>query len=287
MRKRLFMLVMIFVLVPMILVGCGGGDAKVDGGEVQGGTQGNGNNTFKVGLEAGYAPFNWTQLDDSNGGVKIEDNAEYAGGYDVEIAKRIAEGLGKELVIVKTEWDGLLPALTSGTIDAIIAGMSPTEERLESIDFSDVYYTSDLVMVVRKGGKYESAKSIQDFSGAKITGQLNTFHYTVIDQIDGVIKETAMSDFPAMRVALQSGIIDGYVSERPEGVSATSANDNFMMIEFQDGFVTSPDDTAIAVGVKKGSDLTEKINEILSTISEEERQEIMDEAIVNQPAAQD
>ncbi|MEW8974323.1 MAG: transporter substrate-binding domain-containing protein [Tissierellaceae bacterium] len=287
MRKRLFMLVMIFVLVPMVLVGCGGGDAKVDGGEVQGGTQGNGNNTFKVGLEAGYAPFNWTQLDDSNGGVKIEDNAEYAGGYDVEIAKRIAEGLGKELVIVKTEWDGLLPALTSGTIDAIIAGMSPTEERLESIDFSDVYYTSDLVMVVRKGGKYESAKSIQDFSGAKITGQLNTFHYTVIEQIDGVIKETAMSDFPAMRVALQSGIIDGYVSERPEGVSATSANDNFMMIEFQDGFVTSPDDTAIAVGVKKGSDLTEKINEILSTISEEERQEIMDEAIMNQPAAQD
>lgn len=286
MRKRLLLLVTILVLVPIVLVGCGG-DAKVDGGEVQGGTNGNENNTFKVGLEAGYAPFNWTQLDDSNGGVKIEDNAEYAGGYDVEIAKRIAEGLGKELVIVKTEWDGLLPALTSGTIDAIIAGMSPTEERLESIDFSDVYYTSDLVMVVRKGSKYESAKSIQDFSGAKITGQLNTFHYTVIDQIDGVIKETAMSDFPAMRVALQSGIIDGYVSERPEGVSATSANDNFMMIEFQDGFVTSPDDTAIAVGVKKGSDLTEKINEILSTISEEERQEIMDEAIMNQPAAQD
>ena len=64
-------------------------------------------NTFKVGLEAGYPPFNWTQMDDSNGAVKIDGSAEYAGGYDVEIAKKIAEGLGKELVIVKTEWDGL------------------------------------------------------------------------------------------------------------------------------------------------------------------------------------
>ena len=164
--------------------------------------------------------------------------------------------------------------------------MSPTAERMESIDFSDIYYTSDLVMVVKKGSEYESATSIQDFSGAKITAQLNTFHYTVIDQIDGVIKETAMSDFPAMRVALQSGIIDGYVSERPEGVSATSANEDFVMVEFEDGFETSVDDTAIAVGLKKGSDLTEKINEILSTISEEERQEIMDEAIKNQPVAQ-
>ncbi len=129
--------------------------------------------------------------DDSNGGVKIDGNAEYAGGYDVEIAKKIAEGLGKELVIVKTEWDGLVPALNSGKIDAIIAGMSPTEERKETIDFSDNYYKSDLVMVVKKGGKYEEATSIQDFKGAKVTAQLNTFHYSVIDQIKGVSKATS------------------------------------------------------------------------------------------------
>ncbi|TJX15670.1 transporter substrate-binding domain-containing protein [Tissierella creatinini] len=241
--------------------------------------------TFKVGLEAGYPPFNWTQADDSNGGVKIDGNAEYAGGYDVEIAKKIAEGLGKELVIVKTEWDGLLPALTSGTIDAIIAGMSPTAERAKNIDFSDNYYKSDLVMVVKNGGPYSNAKSIQDFKGAKVTAQLNTFHYTVIDQIEGVNKETAMSDFPAMRAALQSGIIDGYVSERPEGISASSANSNFAFVEFEDGFETLDDDTAIAVGLKKDSELKDKINEILSQISEEERQQIMDDAIVNQPSA--
>ena len=47
--------------------------------------------------------------------------------------------------------------------------MSPTADRMESIDFSDIYYTSDLVMVVKKGGKYDGATSIHDFKGAKIT----------------------------------------------------------------------------------------------------------------------
>jgi putative lysine transport system substrate-binding protein len=115
---------------------------------------------------------------------------------------------------------------------------------------------------------------------------LNTFHYTVIDQIEGVSKEPAMDNFPAMRVALESGIIDGYVSEKPEGVSAEAANPNFKMVEFTDGFKTSDEDTAIAVGVKKGSKLTEKINEILAGIPLEEQTRIMDEAIKNQPAAQ-
>lgn len=243
-------------------------------------------NVFRVGLEAGYPPFNWTQMDDSNGAVKIEASSEYARGYDVEIAKRIAEGLGKELVIVKTEWDGLLPALESNKIDAIIAGMSPTAERAKAIDFTDIYYKSDLVIVVKKGGPYENATSLKDFKGAKITAQLNTFHYEVIDQIEGVIKEIAMDNFPAMRVALESGIIDGYVSERPEAISATAANENFAFVELEDGFDTSDDDTAIAVGLKKGSSLREKINEILAQITEEERQSIMDSAIKNQPAAQ-
>jgi putative lysine transport system substrate-binding protein len=280
--KKMSLLITLLLSAILFLAACGTSSDKTSGS----GSDKAEDNTFKVGLEAGYAPFNWTQNDDSNGGVKIKGSAEYAGGYDVEIAKKIADGLGKELVIVKTEWDGLVPALTSGKIDAIIAGMSPTAERKETIDFSDNYYKSNLVMVVKKGSKYEGATSIQDFSGAKVTAQLNTFHYTVIDQINGVDKKTAMDNFPAMRVALESGIIDGYVSERPEAVSASSANDNFVMVEFEDGFETSEDDTAIAVGLQKGSDLTDKINEILAGISEEEQTSIMDSAIQNQPAAE-
>lgn len=272
MRKGLLRLALA-ALTTVALVGCGG--AKKEEA-----------NTFKVGMEAGYAPYNWTQLTDANGGVKIAGSSEYAGGYDVEIAKRIADGLGKELVVVKTEWDGLVPALVSGKVDAIIAGMSPTAERKETIDFTDTYYQSNLVMLVKNGGKYENAKTLADFSGAKITGQLNTFHYTVIDQIPNVKKQPAMDNFPAMRVALESGVIDGYVTERPEAVSAQSANNNFKMVEFTERFVTSPEDTAIAVGLQKGSPLKDKINEILNGISQEQRLEIMDRAIENQPAAQ-
>ena len=279
MKRKFALLLAMSLSLIMLLTGCGGSsEAPKDPAAEEKGT-------FKVGLECGYAPFNWTQMDDSNGGVKIDGAAEFAGGYDVEIAKKIAEGLGKELVIVKTEWDGLVPALTSGKIDAIIAGMSPTAERKQTIDFSDVYYKSDLVMVVKKGGQYEGATSIQDFKGAKVTAQLNTFHYSVIDQIQGVAKQPAMDNFPAMRVALESGVIDGYVSERPEGVSASAANKNFAMVAFTEGFNTSDDDTAIAVGIAKGSELTEQINKILAEISEEERTTIMDTAIKNQPAA--
>lgn len=272
MKKRMISLIALSLLAVLLLVGCGSNSGS--------------KNEFKVGMECGYAPFNWTQLDSSNGGVKIQGSAEYAGGYDVEIAKKIAEGLGKELVIVKTKWEGLEPAVSSGKIDAIAAGMSPTADRKEKIDFSENYYKSDLVMVVKKGGNYENATSIKDFSGAKITAQLSTFHYTVIDQIEGVVKQTAMNDFPAMRVALESGVIDGYVSERPEGISAENANSNFKMVVLEEGFVTSDDDTAIAIGLKKGSDLTGKINDILADISEEERTSIMDNAILNQPAAE-
>lgn len=280
MRKKLSLFIaLLFVLG--FLAACGGGDKS--GGSDSGSNE---KDTFVVGLEAAYPPFNWSQKDDSNGAVKIDRLSEYAGGYDVEIAKRIAEGLGKELVIVKTDWEGLIPSLNSGKIDAVIAGMSPTEDRKKAIDFTDTYYKSDLVMVVQKGSAYENATSIQDFSGAKITAQLNTFHYTVIDQIEGVDKQQAMNDFSTMRVALEAGKIDGYVSERPEAVSATAANDKFTFVEFEEGFETSDEDTAIAVGLKKGSDLTEKINEILAGISEEEREEIMDNAIRNQPAAQ-
>ena len=110
--------------------------------------------TFRVGMECAYAPFNWQQTEADENSVPIDGGVGYAGGYDVEIARRIADGLGRELVIVKLEWDGLIPALQSNMIDAVIAGMSPTAERKMTVSFSDSYYTSNLVVVVRKDGAY-------------------------------------------------------------------------------------------------------------------------------------
>ncbi|GAA2907198.1 ABC transporter permease subunit [Enterococcus pseudoavium] len=250
-------------------------DAKTPDGEL------------RVGMEAGYAPFNWTQKDDRNGAVQIQGDKAYAGGYDVQMAKKIADKMNRKLVIVKTEWDGLLPALQSGKIDAIIAGMSPTAERRKEVDFSDPYYESQLVIVTRKDSKYAKASSIKDFSGAKITAQLSTFHYSVIDQIPDVKKQEAMDNFPAMRVALESGTIDGYVSERPEGVTAASVNPDIMMVEFDeaDGFQTNPEDVQVSVGMRKGDPDMAQINQTLAGISQDERVKIMDQAIKDQPAA--
>lgn len=238
---------------------------------------------FRVGMECNYAPYNWTQTDPSDLAVPLP--AGYADGYDVQIARLIAQGLGRELVVVKTEWDGLPQALQSGRIDAIIAGMSATQERRLVIDFTSNYYESALVVVVRKDGPYVQAKSLADFAGAKITGQLNTFHYGVIDQMPGVLKQTAMDDFPAMTVALSSGRIDGYISERPGAISAMAANSDLTYVDFAegDGFAVSPDDTAVAVGLQKGSPLLAPINEILAGISVEQREQIMLDALARQP----
>lgn len=285
--KRMLTLVLCAILACGLILGAAGCSKKTETGQPSQETKETAKKPFKVGLECAYAPFNWTQTDNSNGAVQISGSKEYAGGYDVEIAKKIADGLGRDLVIVKTAWAGLVPAAQAGTIDAIIAGMSPIAERKLTIDFTDNYYKSDLVMVVQKGSSYAKATSIQDFSGAKVTAQLDTFHYTVIDQIKGVKKQAAMDDFAAMRVALESGIIDGYVSERPEGVSASTANPKFAMVEFAPGkgFTASDDDVAVAVGLKKGNPDREKINEILAKIPDAERKAIMDQAIKNQPAA--
>ena len=240
--------------------------------------------TLVVGMECDYAPFNWTQSKENERTVPISSGG-YADGYDVQMAKLIAEGLGKKLKIVKTEWTGLTLAVQSGKIDAIIAGMSPTAERKLTIDFSDPYYKSELVVVVKKDGPYAKATSLAALSGAKITGQLNTFHYTVIDQIPGVKKETAMDTFPAMIVALQSGKIDGYISERPGALSATAANSELTFITFGEGkgFQASDDDVAISVGLKKGSKLNDQINKILAGISTEKREQMMLDALKNQP----
>ena len=267
-----------------ILAGCVNGTTE-DSSAADGSAE---SDAFVVGMEAGYPPFNWTQNDDSNGAVKIDGADGYANGYDVQMAQKVADGLGKELVIVKTEWDGLVPALVSSKIDAIVAGMSPTDERKEAIDFSDSYYTTELVMVVKSDGAYANATTLADFADAKVTAQLNTLHYGVIDQIEGVQKQPAMDSFTSMRVALESGTIDAYVSERPEAISASAANSAFKMIELDqaDTFELSVADSEIAIGLIKESELKDQINEILSGITEEERIQMMEEAIKNQPSAE-
>jgi putative lysine transport system permease protein len=247
-------------------------------------TKGLSNKILKIGMECAYAPFNWTQSDDSDGAVKIE-SGEFAGGYDVEIAKRIAKELNRELVIVKLDWTGFLPALTSGKVDLIIGGMSPNEERRKSFDFSDYYYTSKIVMVVKKNSRFAAAQNIQDFAGAKITAQLETLHYNFIEQIKNVDKHPAMEDFATMIVALNSGKIDAYVSEKPSALSVLQSNPDFTYVEFsgENGFTFSNlDEVSVSAATTKNNPILYDVNNALTKIPEIERQTLMDAAVKNQ-----
>ena len=240
---------------------------------------------LRVGMEAAYAPFNWTQDDDSNGAVPIEGTNQFANGYDVQIAKQIADSMGKELLVVKTSWTGLIPALTSGKIDMIAAGMSPTEERKLEIAFSNAYYTSEPVLVVSRDGDFAKAKTLEDFADAKITAQQGVWHVQLLPQLIGAKPQTPMGDFSQMRQALASGIIDAYISERPEALTAENANSKFLMVIPSPGFEVAESDAAIAVGLRKDDiESLVQVNAVLEKISEKERVALMDKMIEIQPA---
>lgn len=240
-----------------------------------------------VGMECGYAPFNYTQTDASNGAVKISNADGYANGYDVMIAKKIAEALGKELVIVKYKFEALIPAVNAKSLDMIIAGMSPTADRKEAIDFSDAYYTSQLVIVVRKAeykGKYANATKLADFKGAEIAAQIGTFHNDALQaqaKKYGILPQTPMSDFPALINALKTGAIDGYVAEEPGAKADCAANEELTYIPLKNndtGFEASPADVQIAIGLIKNSSIKDQINAALKKISAEERVKMMGDA---------
>ena len=279
--KRILALILVAVLALTALVSCKKPSENNDLEDIKAAGK------IVVGMECAYAPYNWTTTTENADTVAIANNAgAFADGYDVQIAKLIAAEIGVELVIKAIEWDGLIPALEAGEIDMIIAGMSPTEERKLSIDFSNTYFDSNLVMVVRKDGNYTGATKISDFSGAKITGQLNTFHYTVIDQINGVNKQTALADFAALTQSLASGAIDGYVCEKPGAESAIASNKEFTYIEFAqgNGFTCDPAESSISVGLRKGSTLTDTVNAAIAKLSADAKEAMMNDAIARQPA---
>ena len=232
---------------------------------------------LKVGMECAYAPYNWTQTNADNDAVKIKNADGYANGYDVQAARKIAASLGVELEIYAYKWDALIPAVESGTIDCVIAGMSPTAERKAVLDFSDNYYVSNLVIIVREDGAYANAQSLADFKGCSIGAQAATFHAEALKQIEDV-KENILDDFTLLYTALTANTIDGYVAEEPTAYSICSEGSGLTfapLVNNSTGFTCDEGDTAIAVGVRKGSDLAAAISEIVDGISNSERSELM------------
>lgn len=241
-----------------------------------------------VGMECNYAPYNWSQADDSNGAVPIQNVANmYTNGYDVQVAQKIANAMGKKLEIESYEWDSLIPGVQSGKLDMIIAGMSPTAERREKIDFSNNYYTSNLV-IVTKQGNLSDVKTIADLKGKKIAAQSGTFHLTALtEQTEAEVSELA--DFSTMFIALGAGTIEGYVAEEPTAM-AVCADPNYTYIPLKNndtGFSVDDDEVSIAVGVKKGSELTEQINSALADLNADAQKDLMQQMVSIAPAEEE
>ena len=185
---------------------------------------------LKVGMECAYEPYNWTQDDDRNGALPIANlKGKYANGYDVQIAAMVAASMNMTIEIYQYEWESLIPAVNSSALDAIVAGMSPTEERKKEIDFTTPYYRSTLVVVTREGSVIADAKSLAeiDKEGVKVAGQPGTFHLTALKtQTSNLTVIDSLATFVDMRMALEAGTIDGYVAERPTANAVCNAKQN-------------------------------------------------------------
>lgn len=272
MRKILLVLVLFF---SMCLIGCSEPTFDEERG------------ILRVGLECAYAPFNWTETEKTDSNVPISNASNmYADGYDVQIAKLIADDLGYELEIQMIEWDGLVIALKSGTIDLIIAGMSPTEERKESISFTNPYYTSTHVLVMKEASQYASAKTFNDLSGATIIGQANTVYDDLAVQINeknaNAKRATPLESVPLIINAINSDTSNKTITvlEEPVAKGIVTSQEGYVYIQLEEQFELDEADKVVSIGVRKSDDkLLEKVNESLAKIQEATRQQLMENAV--------
>ncbi len=248
-------------------------------------------NVLTVAMECSYAPYNWTQPDESNGAVPIRDSADYAYGYDVMMAKYLAEQMGMELEIVRLDWDSLVMAVQSGTVDCAIAGQSITAKRLEQVDFTTPYYYASIVSLVMADGPYADAAGISDLAGATCTSQQTTVWYdTCLPQIENANILPAMESAPAMLVALDSGRCDLVVTDMPTAMAACVAYPDMKLLDFsgtEDDFAVSDEEINIGISVQKGNTaLLDRLNEALATLTTDDFARMMDEAIAVQPLSE-
>ena len=241
-----------------------------------------------VAMECNYAPYNWSQGDDSNGAVPIRDSREYANGYDVMMAKKLCEANGWQLEIVRLDWDSLVPAVQAGVVDAVIAGQSMTASRAEMVDFAGPYLYASIVCLAKQGTPQAAAKGISELSGY-CTSQLGTIWYdSCLPQIEGAQLMPASETAPAMVMAVTSGTVDYICTDMPTAMGACATYDNLVILDFsgsEDNFQVDAGEINIGISVVKGNTtLLDAMNAVLSGMTVEDMNQIMNEAIAVQPA---
>lgn len=242
-----------------------------------------------VAMECAYEPYNWAQPDDSNGAVPIKGSDMYANGYDVMMAKKLCEANGWELEVVQLDWDSLIPAVMTGTIDAVIAGQSMTAERMESVDFAGPYLYASIVCVTLEGSNYANATGISDLAGGTATSQMGTVWYdSCLPQIANCNIATAAETAPAMLMALETGTVDFICTDMPTALGAVQTYPDMKILDFSessDNFQVSDEEINIGISIMKGNTvLLDALNSVLSTMTASDFDAMMAEAIATHTA---
>lgn len=242
-----------------------------------------------VAMECAYAPYNWAQPDDSNGAVPIKGAMNlYANGYDVMMAKKLCEANGWELEVVQLDWDSLIPAVLSGTVDAVIAGQSMTAERMEAVDFAGPYLYATIVCVTLENSPFASATGKSQLSGGSATSQIGTIWYdSCLPQIEGAVVNTAAETAPAMLMALETGAVDFVCTDMPTAQGAVLAYPDMTILDFagtEDDFEVSDEDINIGISIMKGNTvLLDALNGVLNEMTADDFNAMMADAIAIQP----
>lgn len=288
MKKIIALVMAVAMMLTMVVCSASANDATVPSGVEDG--------VLTIAMECAYAPYNWTQSDDSNGAVPISNvPGSYANGYDVMIGKKIAEANGWELEVIQSDWDSLVPGIQTGKFDAVIAGQSMTAERSEQVDFAGPYFYATIVCVTKADSKFANAASIADLKGGSCTAQIATIWYDqCLPQIAGANVQPAAETAPAMLMALETGMVDFICTDMPTAQGAVAAYPDLKILDFSgtDGDFQFDEEVRaenvnIGVSVMKGNTvLKEKIDAVLSTMTVEDFNSIMEQAIAIQPLSE-
>lgn len=280
--KKMFAMILTVLMVLSLTACASSGDGEKN--NVSGVEDG----VLTVAMECAYAPYNWSQPDDSNGAVPIANSkGNYANGYDVMMAKKLCEANGWELEIMQLDWDSLVPAVQNGTVDAVIAGQSMTAERLEKVDFAGPYLYATIVCLTKKGSALANATGISQLSGT-CTSQMGTIWYkSCLPQIKDANIQTAAESAPAMLMALETGVVDFVCTDMPTAQGAVLAYPDMVILDFadsEDNFQVSDEEINIGISIRKGNTvLLEALNKVLEPMSAEDFNNMMAEAIAVQP----
>ncbi len=245
--KKIILAVLVLLMGTTLLAGCS--KEKVDAL-----TQVQNKGVLVLGTSADYPPYEFH--------MEI-DGVDTIVGFDIEIAKKIAADIGVSLEIIDMKFEGLLPALTAGKIDLIVAGMNPTEERKQSVDFSDVYYDPAQAMLIRTDD-LQTLSTIAHFSGKAVGVQKGTIQEEIAKESFENSNTTALDKIPNMIMSLKTGKVDGILLAEPVAKSYAKVNADLSIVDLGLG-----SEGGVAIAVKKDSDtLLKAINTSLKELIE-------------------